>query len=789
MNHTRACAIAFGFLIAATGPGTLHAGAPAAASLVGQWTFETAVGTSTNNGVVSDDIGKGIFTIARSGEELAGTIAWLDEQGQVVSARALRGHADGNRAVFTQAGKRVTSGRKGRDVSSDVTIRWTLQASGDKLVGERLVETDEDEPKPVHGARVAARDVRPAAALLPAPSDAPNTAPARGPSTEAERERVLRMALEAQQHPLQVEKRDGAWLKAWVNDISDLTLDYGPAFSWLKTAASADAREALAFQYTASAMAFQIRQPAQAGQQAAIDAAAMEAVLRAYEVLVRADPQLASAKLDRARAARDKGELAAFMGALSGRDGYTPAAAAAHTVQAADPAVRRMVALSRSEPRAMEWLDILSNRFGGRMTGSDAYTHAAAWTRMQLRQWGVQAELEEAGQAPLGFNRGPWSARMLAPVEQALRIATPAYTAGTKGVQRGRVALGPATLEQAQARSAEFKDKWVLIGGLSSGSGRDGEYRHQPRAIMLALQAAGALGTLQAAEEPLYSGAAAPTSWAHLPTLPDIKLAETQYADIKRRVTDGEPVTLEFDIRNWFYPGPVAYHNVVACIPGTEAPDQIVLLGAHLDSFDGATGAADNGAGVATMLEAMRLLAASGAKPRRTIMLAAFGAEENGLKGAAAFAERHAGQLPGVVMMLNRDARPGAISGITIPSAWKTVFERVQRDLAGTHPVFDFEATVDDKPRKRSGPAASDDAVFAAKGIPTPRFAAMTDFDYERVHHTVADTYENVLPFRAAQQYSALAIAVIAWEVANAPQPGDAGKAHDLNPGPAQSPD
>jgi hypothetical protein len=434
--------------------------------------------------------------------------------------------------------------------------------------------------------------------------------------------------------------------------------------------------------------------------------------------------------------------------------------------------VRRIVALSTLEPRAMEWLDVLSNRFGGRMTGSDAYTHAASWALMQFRQWGMQAELEEAGQVSVGFNRGPWSARMVAPLEQALRIATPAYTAGTRGVQRGLVAIGPATLEQAQTRAVQFKDKWVLIGGLSSGSGRDGEYRHQPRAIMLALQAAGALGTLQAGEEPLYSGAAAPTSWESLPALPDIKLAGEQYADIKRRVAGGEPVTLEFDIRNWFYPGPVAWHNVVARIPGAGAPEEIVLLGAHLDSFDGATGAADNGSGVATMMEAMRLLAASGARPRRTIMLVAFGAEENGLKGAAAFAERHAGQLPGVVMMLNRDARPGAISGITIPSAWKPAFERVERNLAGVHPVFDFEAAVDDTPRKRgagNGRAGSDDSVFAAKGILTPRFTALTDFNYERVHHTVADTYENVLPFRSAQQYSALALAIIAYEVANAP--------------------
>lgn len=763
-------------LLAAGSVGAVHAEAPASSNLAGQWQFETAIGTSTSNGVISDEIGKGIFTITRSGKGLAGTISWLDEDGRVMSARQVEGRMDGARAVFTHGGKRVTSGRHGRDIATDVTIRWTLQANGNQLTGQRLVETDEDEPKTVTGTRVKPRDMRPLAALLPAKSSAPAGETAstteRGPSTPDEHARVIRMALDAERNPRLVQQRDGAWLNAWVEAVPDLSIEYGTVFSWIKGAAKADVREALTFQYTASAMAFQIQHPDSAGMQSAVDAAAMGSVLRAYAALLREDATLASPSLDRAMSARDKGQLPAFLGSLAGRDSLPTSSGSAVRSKASDPVVRRMVALGQDEPRAMEWLDILSNRFGGRMTGSDAYTHAAAWARMQLRQWGVQAELEEAGQVPLGFNRGPWMARMVAPAEHTLRIATPAYTAGTKGVQRGLAVIGPATLEEAKARAGQFKDKWVLIGGMSSGSGRDGEYRHQPRAIMLALEKAGALGTIQAAEEPLYSGAAAPTSWDKLPTLPDIKLAESQYADIRKRVSAAEAVTLEFDIRNWFYPGPVPYHNVVARIPGTEKPDEIVLLGAHLDSFDGATGAADNGGSVATMLEAMRLLAASGARPRRTIMMVAFAAEENGLKGASAFAERHAARLPGIVMMLNRDSRPGAISSLTIPSAWKSVFERVEQDLRGVHPTFAFEASIDDTPRKRTpGRTGSDDIVFSEHGIPTPRFSVLTDFDYEQVHHTVADTYEKVAPFRSAQQYSAMAIATIAYEVANAAEP------------------
>jgi hypothetical protein len=751
--------------------GGVLAQAPGTTALVGQWRFETVIGTSSHNGVVSDDIGTGLLTITQSPGGLAATISWLDAQGRVTSARQADGRVDGAGAVFTHRGSRTSTGRNGSTVSQEVTVRWTLRAIGDRIVGVRLVETDEDEPKPVTGARVAASDARPASALAPAPSAAPPTTPAgRGPSTADERARVLRIAREGQHDPRRVAQREAAWLSGWIDDIPDLSLEYGTVYDWVSGAAAPAIRDVLRFQYAASAMALQIDQPGLAGHQDAIDGAALTGVLEAYETLVHADGALASSGLDRALAARKQGKLADFLGALAGRD---PIRASLGRTASSDPQVRKMVALAGAKPRVMEWLDILSNRFGGRMTGSDAYTHAAAWSAAQLKQWGLQAGLEEAGQVALGFNRGPWFARMVAPVAQPLRIATPAYTAGTRGVQRGLVAIGPVTLEEARRRGGEFKDKWVLIGGLSSGSGRDGEYRHQPRAIMLALGAAGALGTIQAAEEPLLSGAAAPTSWEALPTLPDIKLAQSQYGAIRQRVMSGEAVTLEFDIRNWFYPGPVTYHNVVASIPGSDKAGEIVLLGAHLDSFDGASGAADNGAGVATMMEAMRLLAAAGVKPRRTIMLVAFSGEENGLKGSSAFAERHAAQLPGVVMMLNRDARPGAISGLTIPSAWHGVFQQVEQDLADVHPIFGFTAIVDNKGRERGGAAgraSSDDSVFALRDVPAPRFSALTDFDYARVHHTQADTYENVLPFRAAQQYSALAIALIAYEVANAEQ-------------------
>jgi carboxypeptidase Q len=446
--------------------------------------------------------------------------------------------------------------------------------------------------------------------------------------------------------------------------------------------------------------------------------------------------------------------------------------------QAQDATAQRILAIGKADPQVMQHLDVLSNRFGGRTTGSDAYTHAASWAKDQLASWGKQVgmktELEIAGQMPLGFNRGPWSGRILDASPQALNFATPSYSSGTKGIQTGSAMIAPASIADLEKRLKEFKGAWVLIPGESAG-GRDGELIYKAKILTQKLIEAGALGTIQSAEEPIHISSSAPTSWDNLPALPDIKLAATQYQTIQKRIQQGEKVILEFDIRNWFYPGPVTYHNIVATLPGSDKANEAIVLGAHLDSFDGGTGAADNGAGFATVMEAMRLLAKTGVKPRRSIIMLGFAGEELGLKGSYAYAESHAKELPKILMMFNRDSAPGAITGITIPEMWKKSFERVSVDLQGVHPIFEFEAVIDDKARDSGaafrGNSGSDDAAFTQKRVPTPRFINSTDFDYKQVHHTARDTYEKILPFRTALQYSAIVMALIAYEIANAPEP------------------
>ena len=258
-TFARSCILVAG--IAAAGP--VLAQSSATLPLVGQWKFQTATGVTTTNGVSVDLITPGLLTISPGPTGLTATISWLDDRGQVTSTRKVEGSYSQGSAVFTHTGTRSRSGRDGRDISTDVKISWTLQARGDVLSGERLVETYEDEPKPVTGTRVNALSV-PALAAADAPRTAQESAPERGPSTPAERARVVQMALDGEKNPRQVHARDGAWLETWVNDIPDLTFNRSAPESWLSAVVKGELRAPIQFQYKASVMAFQINHPKEA---------------------------------------------------------------------------------------------------------------------------------------------------------------------------------------------------------------------------------------------------------------------------------------------------------------------------------------------------------------------------------------------------------------------------------------------------------------------------------------------------------------------------------------------
>ena len=127
--------------------------------------------------------------------------------------------------------------------------------------------------------------------------------------------------------------------------------------------------------------------------------------------------------------------------------------------------VDRIIELGKTDNRTMHHLDVISNRFGGRLVGSDAYENAALWCASEFRKWGMEVIMDEAGTVPVGFNRGPWFGRMLSDNGMILHFATPSYTSGTKGVQRGHVLIEPKNRQEFESMKGALKGAWVLIGG------------------------------------------------------------------------------------------------------------------------------------------------------------------------------------------------------------------------------------------------------------------------------------------------------------------------------------
>jgi len=468
-----------------------------------------------------------------------------------------------------------------------------------------------------------------------------------------------------------------------------------------------------------------------------------------------------------------------------------------------DPVIKKIIELGTNDNRVMVWNDYASNRFGGRETGTNAYNDAAAWAAWQFRQWGLEAELDEAGEVPVGFNRGPWFGKMIKPAEKALFFGTPSYTAGTKGVERGPVvilksdpfsipgrnatpenvekkrAAVEAAMAEVNANKSAFKGAWVLIPGESTGFARDGrrgtpEYADAkliPPLTKLLVEA-GALGTIQLSKtEPFRMLDGYVESWDKLPVLPDIKLAENQYNEIKGLVEKGERVELEFDIRNWFKMGPIKYHNVVATLRGTTSPNECIVIGGHYDCFSAATGGVDDGSGFAPGMEAIRLITAAGGQPKRSIIVMLFAAEEIGLVGSQAWLKKHPYMQSQIMMMINRDGSPSAITGASVPETWYADFQKITAPLANLNAKWPFKLERGLPRAHATSPGGTDSSSFEMLSVPTLGFRTQTNYVYNHAWHTLYDTYSELTPYTDHQQHSALVTAVVAYGAANLDKP------------------
>lgn len=427
-----------------------------------------------------------------------------------------------------------------------------------------------------------------------------------------------------------------------------------------------------------------------------------------------------------------------------------------------DSVVQRIISLGTNDNRVMEHMDFLTNRFGDRLTGSDNYYSACVWAVNTMRSWGMMAEMQEAGEMAVGFNRGPWFGKMVTPSEMTLDFGTPAYTAGTKGRQRGHVVILPKSADEFPTVKDSVKGAWVLIDGENTGWPRD---RNGETEIIKLVREAGALGTIQLSTFPVRVLYQKVDSWENLPVLPDIKLIDKQFNQIRELVLQGQKVELEFDIRNYFRPGPVKYHNVIGWIPGSKYPDEYVIIGGHLDGLAGATAAVDNASGAAPSMEAARLILAAGGRPGRTVMVHLWAAEEFGLLGSTAWVKQNPDKLPRISAVFNRDGGTNCVSGISVSKAMMTDFQQIVKPILTLNKKYPFELTERTSPVRKGGRGRTDTFAFLQKDVPAFGFSTKGEQVYGKTWHSTLDTYDEVIP--AYQEYSTMVTAVVAYEIAN----------------------
>ena len=248
--------------------------------------------------------------------------------------------------------------------------------------------------------------------------------------------------------------------------------------------------------------------------------------------------------------------------------------------------------------------------------------------------------------------------------------------------------------------------------------------------------------------------------------MPQVTVALEQWNRIARLLDAKKDVELELNVANTFYDNDPMQYNTVAEIPGTDKKDEIVMLGAHLDSWHSGTGATDNGAGSVVMMEAMRILKALDVKPRRTIRIALWSGEEEGLLGSQFYVQQHFGSRPpidtpemkGMPTLMRRDAGPVTVKPeqakvsayFNVDNGTGKIRGVYLQENAAVAPIFEAwmqpfrDIGMNTLTMRNTG--GTDHLSFDAVGIPGFQFIQDPDEYMTRTHHSNMDVYDRLQP-------------------------------------------
>jgi hypothetical protein len=442
----------------------------------------------------------------------------------------------------------------------------------------------------------------------------------------------------------------------------------------------------------------------------------------------------------------------------------------AQTFPTDDPVIQAMWAEGMENSRAYALAQALLDSIGPRLTGSPAHEAANEWAVAMLRRWGIEARNEKYGMWT-GWRRGTTHIDLLSPRVRTLEGLMLAWSPGTDGPIEAGVVLLPDEADEValEAWLPSVEGKFVLISYPQSTCRPEENWEeHGTPASLEAMQAArdatrkaqGERMETLGGEEHLHrrlenAGAVGiiSSNWsggwgAHrvFGVAPDhrapaIALSCEDFGLVYRLAHHGQNPVLRVDADAEFL-GDVPVFNTIGEIPGSEKPDEYVLLSAHFDSWDGASGATDNGTGSVTMLETMRILKTVYPSPKRTILLGLWSGEEQGLNGSRAFVADHPEIVGGLQALFNQDNGTGRVARIPMQGLTEAG-AHFGRWLARVPPEITqhIELGIPGMP----GGGGSDYASFVCTGAPAFGLWSLSWDYFSYTWHTNRDTFDKVV--------------------------------------------
>jgi carboxypeptidase Q len=425
-----------------------------------------------------------------------------------------------------------------------------------------------------------------------------------------------------------------------------------------------------------------------------------------------------------------------------------------------DPNVDKLQALARTESRAYDWVRSLVDEAGSRLSGSSGDKLAVAWAVRTMKELGFQNVRAEKVMVP-HWERGEEKGRIVAPTSHSVVLTALGGSVPTKGKGiEAEIVMVDSLAALEKLDDAQVKGKIVFFSAHMQRSVTGRDYgRVAPMRAEGAIAAAkkGAVAMVIRSVGTDHDRVAHTGALKYDKNVPEIPAAALSVPDaemVERMVTSGKTVRLAMSLGSKKFPDAESA-NVVGEVPGREKPEEIVLIGAHLDSWDTGVGALDDGAGCAAVVEAARLMLKLPNRPRRTVRVVLFANEENGLMGAKTYAKDHAAEVDKHQMALEVDLGAGRAHTVR--------FLRADDSAATYTRIADLLAPLGVKFEADPASGGADTIPLRALGVPIVDLHqdATTYFD---IHHTANDTLDQVSKPDLDQVVGA--VATVAWTAA-----------------------